>query len=118
MDKKGSKQAFVFCDFSKAFDSVWHKCLLQTLKSHGITGHLLKWFKSYLENMEQRVVIEHAMSPVCGVLAGVSQGSMELDDWSKKWFGTFNPDKTEVLMISNMSIPNINITSKIKHFHC
>ena len=72
-----SKQAVsVFCDFSKAPDTVWHKALLHKVKPYGITGDLLKWFKSYLENREKRVAIKNTTSLVCGVSAGVPQGSL------------------------------------------
>ena len=40
---------FIFCDFSKAFDKVWHRGLLHKMKAYGITGNLINWFKSYLK---------------------------------------------------------------------
>ena len=40
----------VFFDISKAFDRVWHKGLLHKLKSTGVSGELLLWFKHYLTN--------------------------------------------------------------------
>ena len=36
----GLKLKASFCDISKAFDRVWHKCLLLKLKSVGLTGPL------------------------------------------------------------------------------
>jgi hypothetical protein len=34
----------------------------------------------------------------------------ELDDWSKKWLMSFNPDKTEIMLFSNTEIPDLNFT--------
>jgi hypothetical protein len=34
----------------------------------------------------------------------------ELDEWSKKWLMTFNPDKTEIMLFSNTDIPEFNFT--------
>ena len=38
----------VYLDLAKAFDTVGHNRLLHKLKSVGIGGPLLDWFKSYL----------------------------------------------------------------------
>ena len=35
-------------DFSKAFDSVSHKCLLLKLEALGVTGQLLQWIRCFL----------------------------------------------------------------------
>ena len=34
----------------------------------------------------------------------------ELDEWSKKWLMTFNPDTTEIMLFSNTDIPELNYT--------
>ena len=34
----------------------------------------------------------------------------ELDEWSKKWLMSFNPDKTEIMLFSNTEIPEFNFT--------
>jgi hypothetical protein len=34
----------------------------------------------------------------------------ELDEWSKKWLMSFNPDKTEIMLFSNTEIPELNFT--------
>ena len=32
----------------------------------------------------------------------------ELDEWSKRWLMTFNPDKTEIMLFTNLEHPEIN----------
>ena len=56
LDKKKDVR-IVFCDVSKAFDKVWHEGLLYKLKMIGISGSLLDWFRDYLQNPFQRVII-------------------------------------------------------------
>ena len=53
----GKEVRVVFCDISKAFDRVWHAGLIHKLRAAGISGQILKWFVSYLENRKQRVVL-------------------------------------------------------------
>ena len=72
----GKEVRAVFCDISKAFDRVWHKGLIRKLKAAGITGTLVKWFKSYLDERKQRVVIPGAKSDLTFIQAGVPQGSI------------------------------------------
>jgi hypothetical protein len=66
----------VFCDISKAFDKVWHNGLLYKLKKFGIHGCLLMWFKSYLLDRYQKVVIKGQHSEIGLIKAGVPQGSV------------------------------------------
>ena len=51
---------FVRCIFSdiSAFDCVLHRGLIYKLECIGLTGHLLIWFKDYLSNRSQRVVLQ------------------------------------------------------------
>ena len=70
------KKSVVFCDISKAFDRVWHKGLLHKLSHIGISGDLLQWFKSYLSNRRQRVVLNGVTSDWASVLARIQQGSI------------------------------------------
>jgi len=72
----GKEVRAVFCDISKAFDRVWHRGLFHKLSSLGISGHLLNWFKSYLSDRKQRVVVSNSSSPWSEISADVPQGSI------------------------------------------
>ena len=52
----------VFLDISKAFDKVWHDCLIFKLKSYGVEGELLSLLKNCIQNREQRVVLNSQTS--------------------------------------------------------
>ena len=73
---QGKEVRAVFCDLSKAFDRVWHRGLLYKLESAGISGSLLLWFKDYLNDRKQRVVLPGSASSWAFIKAGVPQGSI------------------------------------------
>ena len=62
-------------DISKAFDKVWHAGLLKKLEALEIRNPLLQWFKSYLQDRTQRVIVGQS-SDWRTVNSGVSQGSV------------------------------------------
>jgi hypothetical protein len=62
-------------DFSKAFDTVNHEILAVKLQHNGIRGTALAWFKDYLRNRSQQVVINGRTSQKRVVNTGVPQGS-------------------------------------------
>jgi hypothetical protein len=67
---------FLFCEFSKAFDKVWHSGLIHKMNYYGIKGPLIKWFENYLYQRKQKVINRATSSTVCEVSAGVPQGSV------------------------------------------
>ena len=66
----------VYLDFRKAFDSVPHRRLIQKLEGYGISGNLLNWLKSFLNQRKQRVVISGNCSEWNDVISGIPQGSI------------------------------------------
>jgi len=75
LDKKMDVR-MIFCDISKAFDRVWHAGIIYKLQCLGITGNLLEFFKDYLANRKQRVLIKGQYSSWGNIKAGVPQGSV------------------------------------------
>jgi hypothetical protein len=63
-ESKEKVPSATFADISKAFDTVWVKSLLYKLGKYGIKGDLLCWFKSYLSNRTQRVMIKDALRSI------------------------------------------------------
>lgn len=67
----------VLLDLSAAFDTIDHDILISRLTTQfGFSGTVLKWFKSYLHNRTQKVVIGNAESELQPVTSGVPQGSV------------------------------------------
>ena len=66
----------VYLDMSKAFDKVWHDGLIFKLNENGVTGNLLELIRDYLNEREQRVVINGSCSEWGSIKSGVPQGSV------------------------------------------
>ena len=73
---EGKEVRAVFCDISKAFDRGWHAGFLYKLEAAGVTGEDLAWFKNYLSDRKQRVVLLGVTSDWASIRAGVPQGSV------------------------------------------
>ena len=61
----------IYVHEDSAFDRVWHAGLLCKLEAVGISGNLLLWFRSYLSNRRQRVVLPGVHSNWNYIKAGV-----------------------------------------------
>ena len=73
----GSGAVLLMLDLSAAFDTIDHGILLSRLNSlYGINGDALDWFKSYLSNRVQRVIIGDTVSECKNLNFGVPQGSV------------------------------------------
>ncbi len=100
----------MYLDFSKAFDTVPHRRLIQKLECYGITGKLLKWIKSFLTNRKQRVALNGFLSMWKLVLSGVPQGSV----LGPFLFVIFINDLQDVLkVVSKMYADDTKLISKL-----
>ena len=66
----------VFLDLKRAFDVCYHQILIKKLAKIGLSGHTLNWFKSYLSNRTQRVLISGELSDPRPIDISVLQGSI------------------------------------------
>ena len=134
---------------SKAFARVWHAGLLYKLEAAGVTREVLNWFKSYLSDRRQQVIVPGVSSVWNFIRTGMPQGSIpgpllfllfinnivngidsnirsfaddtnlfiivdntpyaaaclnfdlvKITRWVATWLVTFNPSKTEALLLS------------------
>ena len=67
----------IYLDISKYFDKIWHQALLQKCEiQYSISGSLLAWLRSYLNDRTQVVRVGNSISPSQKVQAGCPQGSV------------------------------------------
>ena len=65
-----------FIDFSKAFDKVPHKHLMNKLEAYNLDKGVLRWIRGFLSNRTQKVIMDNSYSDEVAVTSGVPQGSV------------------------------------------
>ncbi|KAF7248337.1 C3a anaphylatoxin chemotactic receptor [Varanus komodoensis] len=73
---RGSASRLVLLDLSAAFDTINHGILLDRLAGLGVGGTALQWFRSYLNDRFQKVVLGDYGSAPWQLCHGVPQGSI------------------------------------------
>jgi len=67
----------ILLDLSATFDTVGHNVIFSRLKyTFGLSGTVLEWFVSYLEQHSKRMAARGILSDVQFLLSGVRQGSI------------------------------------------
>jgi len=75
--EKRKLTAALLLDLSAAFDVLDHGILLEKLELYGLSGSSITWFKSYLEDRYQHVMVESSLSnPLSVGSQGVPEGSL------------------------------------------
>ena len=72
----GTRTDIAIFDFSKAFDSVPHRCLLVKLHSYIIRGGTLRWVECFLSCRLQHVTLNGTQSSWHTVTSVVPQGTV------------------------------------------
>ena len=73
---RGNINAVVFLDLKKAFDTVDHEILLSKLNKYGIEDMENMWFKSYLNNRNQKCFVNGYLSQNRSLACGIPQGTI------------------------------------------
>jgi len=73
---EGKLVGAVFLDLSRAFDTINHANLLNHLKSYGVSGSELEWFRDYLFGRTQVVDVDSVYSSIQPLYTGVPQGTI------------------------------------------
>jgi hypothetical protein len=60
----------------QALDRVWIRGLIYTIEKYGMRGDILEWFKTYLTDRKQKVILNNTESEIGCLYAGVPQGSV------------------------------------------
>ena len=74
--KPADRTVLASIDFSRAFDSVWHRGLLSKLSSLGFPPCFIRWVRSYLADRRAEVVFDSCSSKSFRLRYGVPQGSV------------------------------------------
>lgn len=77
LEKREQKHKIVavFLDLSRAFETVDREILIDVLNYNGITGTVLKWFKSWLEDRTQLTNFNETLSEPLPINVGLPQGT-------------------------------------------
>ena len=72
-----NNMALILLDLSAAFDTIDHSLLLNRLHDmFGICGTALQWFKEYITNRTQKIILDNVTSSPIQLKFGVPQGSV------------------------------------------
>jgi len=74
--ENGEPTDVIYFDLSKAFDSVPHVKLINTLSSYGINGALLNWLTEFIMGRSFCVKVKNKLSLTHTIKSGVPQGSV------------------------------------------
>ena len=112
----------VFIDLQKAFDTVNHNILLNTLSHYGTRDTANNWFSSYFANRNQFVTINGFCSDLQNIQLGVPQGSvlgallflLYMNDLQNaiKFSSTFHFDDDTCILKKILLIRSIKLLSK------
>ena len=117
-----------FVDLRKAFDTVSHNILLTKSNNNGFRGVTHTLIRSYLDNRQQFVSINHSQSNLKPIKVGFPQGSSlcpmffliyinDLHNLLKSETRLFADDTCLLIKGSNSQQLEINLNAELQHLH-
>ncbi len=76
VDDSSNFARLLLVDFSKAFDHIHHATFLDKLNANGVPQKIVKWYKGFLTDRQQRVKMGSVTSEWRTVNGGVPQGTI------------------------------------------
>ncbi|XP_046575832.1 uncharacterized protein LOC124283847 [Haliotis rubra] len=100
IDKDGAS-ILILLDLSAAFDTIDHSVLLATLEGRfNVKGVVLKWFKSYISDRKQSVVIQGQMSLSSDLVLGYHKAQF----WALCFFTAYTTPLGDIVRSFNLSM--------------
>ena len=117
--EKGEVTLALFCDYSKAFDTVSYKTILDKMHHIGFSKASLELILSYISNRKQYVQINELRSSTETVMFGVPQGSIlgpiffniYVNDLQDKVDGTICQYADDTTFYQNCKVKDISSTA-------
>ena len=72
---KGLLNGVIFINLKKAFDTISHEIVFQTLVKYGLNQNSVSWFTSYLSSRNQQCSVHGHLSADSQINCGIPQGS-------------------------------------------
>ena len=91
-------------DFSKAFDHIDHETVLKKLHNNGVDNILIQWFRGFLTDRKQRVVVGEHSSEWKSVSGGVPQGTLSGPELFVNMVSDMNPELPTIKYVDDTTI--------------
>ena len=94
-------------DFSKAFDHIEHTTVLSKLSQNGVDNIVVRWFRCFLTQRMQRVVVGNSSSSWKSMSGGVPQGTLSGPELFVQMVSDMNPKLPTIKYVDDTTIVEV-----------